>query len=383
MSIVFILHTIPAPHHIKRIKALAMRHPITIICARRLNMDMYELETIPNVTYRIKDMVIPPATQPFKRIIASLKFDRFVKYELKKLSPQVIYVVGLDTLATACKYTDNNIKICYDVADLRESLTSTPSKFLSKFSLKSLIDSEIRRREASLANRISLLILTSKKFYDVHYEKLVSKDKMIEIPNMPTLQAFNSYIPKKEGKFTIGFVGALRYIDQMYMLVDAAKEADVNVIFSGATDFDFDNKFQNYCSDKSWVTFTGKYDFSKDIANIYGRLDCVYSVYDASNFNVRVALPNKLYEAALCKLPIIVAKNTYLYELVEQWGTGIGIDFNSKQQLVNLLLKLKKKDNFYNSFVNNCEKIIPQIDVNKYLDNFCNRIDSLLKTEEQ
>lgn len=378
MSVVFILPSIPAPRHVKRIRALAKEHEITVLCARRINMDLYQVENIPNVSYITVDMVIPPATKPIQRIVASLKFGKFVKKHLQKLAPKVVYVAGLDTLAIACKLTTNEVKICYEVGDLRESFTNKPKDLLSRLSVRSIIDDIIRRRERKLSNRISLLILTSKKFYDVHYKYLVSENKMIEIPNMPVLSAFESYTPKKDGKFTIGFVGALRYINQMYMLVDAAKEADVNVIFSGSTALDIGNKFQEYCKDKPWVSFTGTYNFSIDIANIYGKLDCVYSVYDASNFNVRVALPNKLYEAAICKLPIIVAKNTYLFELVEKWGTGVGVDFNDKDELIKVINRLKIKDDYYQSFRRNCDRIIPTIDANDYLNALCLRVNNLV-----
>lgn len=374
MGITFILNTVPAPHVSKRIKALASQMPVKVICARRKNMDIYEPEDIQNVSYSIKEMNIPPASSPFKRLKAVFSFALFVKRELKETPSDIIYVVGLDTLCIACAFGKKNVKICYDVADLRESFTNARSFS----SLRGILDSALQSLERRLSKKVSLLILTSKKFYDVHYKAFIPSDKVIEIPNMPNRKAFENYRIKNSGDFTIGFVGALRYITQMYMLVDVAGELGIKVIFSGATDLDVNGDFRKYCNDKPWVTFTGRYNFMEEIAGIYGRLDCIYSVYDAANFNVRVALPNKLYEAALCHLPIIVAKNTYLCELVESWGTGVGIEYDSPVQLKDCLRKLMRRDEYYDSFVKHTYEIDDKIDIASYLMNFRQRVNALI-----
>lgn len=180
------------------------------------------------------------------------------------------------------------------------------------------------------------------KFYDVYYSRLISKDKVIYTPNVPNIDVFENYKHKTEGKFTVGFIGGIRYLDQMKMLVDAAKMSDCKVLFAGAggTNTDYE-EILNYCVDKDWVDFTGKYDYNSQISELYGSVDCVYAVYDASNPNVRIALPNKLYEAVYCELPIIVAKNTYLSEVVESLGVGVSVAYNSTDELMNVLCKLK------------------------------------------
>ena len=80
----------------------------------------------------------------------------------------------------------------------------------------------------------------------------------------------------------------------------------------------------------------------------------IYSVYDADMSNVRVALPNKLYESVYCRLPIIVAKNTYLEKVVNDWGVGIGVDHNSVEELRNAIIELKEKRKLYESYVYHC-----------------------------
>lgn len=336
-------------------------------------MNIYPLKKIEGVHYHIKDLNMPSAISLAGRSIASIKYWKFARKELKSVKPDIVYSNGIDMLYIATK-AYRRAKICYEVADLREYATRKSSVF----SAVGITDRLMRYIERKLGNRISLLVVTSRKFYDVYYSDFIHPDKMIELPNMPILSAFESYIPKTGGTFTIGFVGSLRYLKQMKMLVDVTESLGINVIFSGATDCDSDGSFQQYCKNKPWVRFTGRYDFSKEIAGIYGQLDCIYSVYDASNFNVRIALPNKLYEAVVCHLPIIVAKGTYLEELVTDWGIGVGVGYDNEEELVAVLSQLKKRDGYYQNFVDNCIKNQDKIDVQIYLNTLSSRIAGLI-----
>ena len=83
-------------------------------------------------------------------------------------------------------------------------------------------------------------------------------------------------------------------------------------------------------------------------------VDCVYAVYDADNPNVRIALPNKLYESILCELPIIVAKQTYLAELVKEWGVGISVNHKEVKELVEAIACLKNNREVYEEIRNAC-----------------------------
>jgi glycosyltransferase involved in cell wall biosynthesis len=142
----------------------------------------------------------------------------------------------------------------------------------------------------------------------------------------------------------------------MKMLVDSTENIGVDVIFAGAggTNSDYE-AIRNYCSGKPHITFTGKYDYNSEILGLYERVDCVYSVYDADNPNVRIALPNKLYESIECELPIIVAKQTYLAELVKEWGVGIAVSHKSVEELKNAILTLKNDKSCYEKICNNCK----------------------------
>ena len=131
----------------------------------------------------------------------------------------------------------------------------------------------------------------------------------------------------------------------MKMLIDLTRILDVNVVFAGTGEKAICDELIEYSKNNENVYFLGKYDYRKDIASIYSKLDCVYSVYDADNPNVRIALPNKLYEAIFCELPIIVAKKTYLSELVESMGVGFSVDHKSILELKKAVEKMMNDEN--------------------------------------
>lgn len=158
----------------------------------------------------------------------------------------------------------------------------------------------------------------------------------------------------------------------MKMLVDASKLANCKVLFAGAgISFGEFTAITDYCKNMEDITFTGKFNYPKDISGLYGSVDCVYSVYDADNPNVCIALPNKLYESIYCGLPIIVSKGTYLSEIVNNWGGGISVSHNNVDELVGVLKDLQSnKDTYLNISKKcmDCKQRIFAIDYNKLLE---------------
>ena len=338
MNTCFILTHIPNPRINKRITEFLKVGEVSVICVRRKGANIWK-QYIDNVDYYILDMEYAPSSQIIKRAIHSKKFQKFAGEILKQKKIDVCYVGDLDALLIVkrIKRKDSNIKVVFEVSDLREIYIEKPQNVI-----KSCMRSLLLKTEKKAFSYVNNLIVTSPKFYDAYYKNLISRNKMLYIPNSPNMKYFKDYSKKKTGGFTIGFIGGIRYLEQMKNLVDAAAITNCNVLFAGAgaTTKDYE-EIQEYCKDKPFVTFSGQYDYSTDIAMLYGKVDCVYAVYDADNPNVRIALPNKLYESIVCHLPIIVAKKTYLSELVERWGVGVSVDHHNLKDLVEAISKLK------------------------------------------
>ena len=351
-KVCFVLTHVPNPRMNKRISAFKEIMTVEVICARRASQNIWEPEH-KDVEHTILDVDLPQSSQIFKRIMVSSDFRNDLYKMLETKKPSIVYSEGLDTLMVAVKYKkEHGCKIIFEVSDLRECYIEKPRGVVNR-----CMTFAISIKEKSLFRNIDKLVITSPKFYDLHYCNLITKDKTIFVPNAPDLTIFNDYKHKQDGIFTVGFIGGIRYLKQMKMLVDAASDLNINVVFAGAggTSSEY-TEIQDYCKGKDNVRFTGRYDYSKDITNLYGMVDCVYSVYNADNPNVRIALPNKLYEAVYCNLPIIVAKGTYLEEEVKEWGVGLSVGHTNITELKDALMKLRDDDTLYKNISDACDR---------------------------
>lgn len=351
MKVCFLLTHIPDPRMNKRIEVFKKCSEVNVICVKRNSQDIWK--PAQDVKHFIIEIDLPSAKHLVKRYIKSNEFQKQALEKLSVLKPDIIYSEGLDTLLIAGKYKKKNaVKIIYEVADLRESYIIKPSN-----PLKRIITEVILKEEKKAFKNVDSLIVTSPKFYTYHYKKLIDRQNTLYIPNIPDIEIFKKYRKKTEGEFTIGFIGGIRYLKQMKMLVDAAKDAGCRVLFAGAGGTANDYiEIKEYCEGQDHVVFTGRYDYNKQIADLYGSVDCVYAVYDADNPNVRIALPNKLYESVICELPIIVAKETYLEELVNKWGVGVSVSHTNTQELTSVLKRLSTDNEYYNNIVHSCIK---------------------------
>lgn len=368
MTVCFLLTHIPNPRINKRIEVFKDRTDVHVICTRRASQNVWE--PTQNVNHIIFDIDLPSAKHIVKRYIFSKDFQKKALDKLEKLKPNVIYAEGLDTLIIARKYKQNhNVRVVFEVADLRENYIAKPKKVTER-----VITATLLRREKQVFQSVDFLVVTSPKFYEVHYNKLIRKDKVLFIPNVPDIDAFSGY-KKHKGDFTVGFIGGIRYLDQMKLLVDAAGKVGCKVLFAGAggTISDYE-QIQSYCLGKDYVSFTGRYDYDSQIASLYGMVDCVFAVYNADNPNVRIALPNKLYESILCELPIIVAKGTFLEKLVKEWNVGVSVNHKNVNELAEELMRLKSDDCYYDDFVSKCIEHKKDIDLEVYSNKLWNAI---------
>lgn len=372
MSIVFVLSHTPNPRMNKRINLLKGKYKTSLVFWNRETVDIWKMI---HTDIEVKEISIKAYyTNPQKRIIPTLKFAiEAIKY-LRKMNPKCIYTENVDMLAICSIYSFFNKKkpiIIYEIADLNKLIIDVPKSLVKKFLKKIIVSTEKR-----LCQNVNLLVLTSEKFYDFYFRDFFPKEKMLIIPNMPKLYPFSSYRPKKSGIFTVGFIGTIRYKDQMKMLIRVAQKCKVNVLFAGAG---LDDEIRKISADIPYVEYYGKYEFDKEIASLYEKCNCIYCVYDADLNNVKVALPNKLYEAIYCGLPIIVAKGTYLAELAENMGVGVAVSHKEDQELEQVLNKLSTEREYYETFVEACHAHRDEINVEVYNEKLLGRVKDLAK----
>lgn len=368
----FLLTYVPDPRMNKRIGLAKEIDSVSVICVRRRGMDLWE-PFHRDVPHNILALEMPSIRHPVRRLFACLHFFRYAFQKLRQAHPDIIFCEGIDCLLIAVLFSLlKKTSIIYEVSDIRECYLADRKTVLTRI---------FSSFEKLLLKKVSLLIITSEMFFDAYYRSLIDKDRVLYIPNSPDLRFFNDYRKCPHENFTIGFIGGIRYLNQLKMLVDAGSRIDgVSVFIAGGSgESNMEAELKAYAEGQKNITFLGRYDYATQICGLYEKADCIYSVYDADNPNVRVALPNKLYEAVYCELPIIVANGTNLANVVNKYGVGISVPHDDANGLADGIRRLMKRDSFYLSLVKNCHKRKNEILSTDALTRLKNRLSVLTK----
>ena len=377
MDITFVISHLPDSRYKKRFEVLGKDRELSVVYWNKRGKENLNLADIHIPAFRAD--IPADQTSPLKRIPQWFRYARFALKQLICQSPRCVYVGNLDMLAIAWFYKRRKsprVKVVYEIADLHRYIADIPRSPLKRLFRKMLIGIEAR-----LISSVDLLTVTSWKFYETYYARWVPRDKTVLLPNMPQKEDFTHYCRKKSGEFTVGFIGSIRYKEQLKMLIHAGKRAGVRVFFAGAAT---DKEIESICREnREYCEFYGPFNYTQKIAELYGRLDCVYSVYDADMANVRIALPNKLYESILCCLPIIVARGTYLAELVEEWGVGVAVGHRDETELCRILERLKNDAEYYSALCQNCADHADKAEATSYITVFQDKIAQLFSVTEQ
>lgn len=353
-KVAILISHIPNPRILKRIKALENDFKITLIYWDRgqLIKESFEINQIHTV---FKIYIRSPLGEPIRRIIPLIKYMIKAIKVLRCDKPDIIHAGNLDMLFISALYKmvfDKKIHIVYEVGDLPKYAFVKKTR-----SLKSILAKLMQYIEKKLTSKISKIILTSPYFWEEYFSKFIDEDKYMFIPNAPSRKIFNRYQKRKHNNFTIGFIGSVRYVEQLKMLIDSVDELgnDFKVFIAGGGPGYED--IVEYSQGKNFVEIYGPYNYEKEIVNLYERVDCVYSVYDTKLKNVKIALPNRLYEAICCEIPIIAAKGTILGKFIEKEEIGLTVNDTNKGELKKVLLQLKESSELIKFFQNNCKKI--------------------------
>lgn len=158
---------------------------------------------------------------------------------------------------------------------------------------------------------------------------------------------------------TIGFLGYVRYFDVNSLLIKAfSDKTNYRMLYIGTpfSDCDLDSYAKEIGAKN--VTVVGKYDNSNK-AKLYKDIDIINSMYSLSSSEVQYAIPNRLYDAALFKKPLMTTKGTYLAEIVNEYGLGFSVDpfTDNIPEIVNMYIKAFDKLTFQKA----CERFLATV----------------------
>jgi glycosyltransferase involved in cell wall biosynthesis len=224
-------------------------------------------------------------------------------------------------------------KIVYDIADFyADAYVPQKSSFLRK------IITLLEQIQASSSNAVLIVddarqrqVGIGKAPLSVIYNS--PPDKLTEFES----KAGKSALPNSE--FTVFYAGIFspdRGLDLILSAIDQEESFKLVIAGFGAKEKEFSVLAKN----KRNVDFLGKIPYD-DVLRLTFLSNCVVALYDPSVPNNVVASPNKLFEAMMCKKPIIVSAGTAMAERVIREKCGLVIDFGSLSKLVKAITLLK------------------------------------------
>lgn len=122
----------------------------------------------------------------------------------------------------------------------------------------------------------------------------------------------------------VGIFGKSRFIDNIAEIVATRDDCEFHIGGYGAG---MELYFESMAKTHDNIFYYGRIPYDKTI-ELERSCDVMCAIYDPSVPNHFYAAPNKFYEALSLGKPLIMARNTGMASIVEEYGIGEVIDFN-------------------------------------------------------
>jgi succinoglycan biosynthesis protein ExoL len=314
------------PRFHKRISKLKEHSEIIVFSFRR---GFYENNNF-DKEIKVYDLGLISDGKYLKRLFPFIKALFLVRNKIPKNYKNIkFYSFSLDCLFLA---KISGLKYGFlEIGDL--PFTNTENRFLKYF-------------EKAILTLVNGVIITSSEYFNSHYKFLVDKNHhplFYVIENRLPLSLKNKRIIKNESHSqnnkipVIGLIGFLRFKKPIEKLINFIKEypndAKLKVFGDGPLKYLIEENLSNN------IEYFGSFKSPQDLHKIYKQLDINFVVYDPTHLNERIAIPNKLYESAFFRVPLICSPETYLSKLAIKWKIGETVSLNSQKSFNDDMLK--------------------------------------------
>lgn len=343
-KVFFILTYTPDPRLLRRMRSfLKYNFQVGLIFTERTHpVNPF----IRNNLSKVYNFVFYDADTWTRRLYEIGKFFIKANKIINKEKPDIIYISAFDSLMMNYigRWQERAV-ILYEISDL-------PGGRWRRNKIYMLL---IDRLEKLFIKRVDRIILTSPYFYPEKYQG--HKAGILLVENLPERRLFDKYKKAKHKDFTVGFFGLIRHKKSLETLINALGGVNgVKVLIAGrgARGDEIYRDIVKLSLKYDNIEFKGSYDYESDIVGLYSSIDCVYSVYDADDENTNLALGNKLYEAVVCGLPILVTEGSKMAEFVESNGIGIAVAYDRQDEVKEAILQLMNNKELLKNIENAC-----------------------------
>jgi glycosyltransferase involved in cell wall biosynthesis len=280
-----------------------------------------------------------------KQILGYLKFIIQISSYIKKANFDYLHCHDFDALIPGFinKLFNSKIQIIYDEHDLFHLYFEGRKGIINK-SISKLIKS------------IELLMIKRVKHHIVVTPNMCSMYEKVSNPfvvtNAPMKETFHLIEKSEREKIVIGFIGAVRYIDELKILADVVSELSQFSVFIAGKGTKLD-ELKEYVNERSYssVEFFGEYNINQ-LEELYTRIDITYLVYPT--LDSVVSLPNKFFESIITRTPMIASKDSEFGKIVENQNFGWCLDTNHlATDITKILISLQNDRGIMNTFREN------------------------------
>ncbi len=245
--------------------------------------------------------------------------------------------------------------------------TLIPALIVSKLKKKLVVYDSFDFYAHGISNRIPKILMNLLEYLEIisamHSDYVILADesrieqfkfklkKFITIVNSPDLDNAIKFKDETNSQFTIFYGGILdknRGLNQLIEAVEGLSDVSIRIAGYGLHEDYLLKEFNK----SNRIVFLGKIPYEKIIKETL-ECDLVYALYNPLIINNKYASPNKLFEAMMCKKPIIVSKYTNMAKIVEDEKCGLLVDYNNINELRNAVIILKENVNLRNELGQN------------------------------
>lgn len=266
-----------------------------------------------------------------------------------------------------------NRKTIYEEADI-----------FGAYFTKPIVRKIFRFIDRGTIRRSLLTVFTSEGFVDYTFGEKRPNNVLV-IPNKLNSHFFNaerktevspSVIDINHIKF--GFVGIIRYPNTIVRFAEVIgrKFPQHEFHFYGAPDV---ASYVERVKKMPNVFLHGPFLNPVELPSIYSQIDIVVSCYDTTSWNVRVAEPNKLYEAVFFETPIVVSKGTFLEKQVLKFNAGYAINADNDESIIDFVNSVSAED------LNKCrtmEKRVPWFELVDDTTPFLKKVEEIVNINQ-
>lgn len=362
-KIVFVSTAISSPYVIKKVKAFRKAGYETVFYSYNRG-DKFERDISPEELGEVVDLGYLPSGSGYLKKLWNHIWS--LKRVFKENSADCLLIIFMFDLALI-NLLFYGRQYIYHISDI------TYARVNNK-----LVVSFFRKVDQALVKHSKLTIITSLGFQKFLFPDGSCSEKFAEVPNL--LQEDNPYTRNSVeyfdniGNLSFGFIGLNRYVSPLCIAkVVGEKFSQHKFYFYGngaenmmADIYELTEKYSN-------IFAKGRFNSSKELGDIYNNIDILICCYDVINTNVRVAEPNKLYEAIFFNKPIVVSAGTFLEERVKSLGIGYGVESMNPEAVEKFIDSLTVED------LNGKLDAISKIKTEELIDNGQEVVELILK----